>query len=154
MKEKLDEIDKKILRLLQKDGSLTFKEVAERINLSLSPTHERIKKLYKEGWIERQVNILSKKRLGLNLSVYSQVTLIKQTRELSDEFNAAVRKLPEVVECSFVSGSFDYLLKIVVADMEAYHTFHQQKLSTIEGVSLINSIFVMSEVKNTTEIAV
>lgn len=154
MKAKIDAIDAKILKLLQKDAKHTFKEIAEKINLSLTPTHERIKKLEAEGYIEKQVCILNKRKLGITLVVYSQVTLIKQTKEMSDIFCAAVKKMPEVIECSFVSGSFDYLLKIAVSDMDAYHSFHQLKLSAIEGVSLINSIFVLSEIKNTTEIPV
>jgi Lrp/AsnC family leucine-responsive transcriptional regulator len=78
--------------------------------------------------------------------------MTKQTLEISQKFDEAVASLPEVVECHFVSGGFDYLLKIIVPDMETYHKFHQLKLSIIPGVSLINSYFVMSEVKNTTEI--
>ncbi len=154
MKAKIDAIDVKILKLLQKDAKHTYKEIAEKVNLSLTPTHERIKKLESEGWIEKQVCILNKRKLGISLVVYSQVTLIKQTKEVSEVFCSAVKKMPEVVECSFVSGSFDYLLKIVVLDMDAYHNFHQMKLSAIEGVSLINSIFELTEIKNTTEIPI
>lgn len=152
MKIKIDEIDKKILMLLQHNSTLTYKEIAQKINLSLSPVHDRIKRLEQEGVIEKYVGILNKKMLGAGLTVFSQVTLIRQTREVSQIFDIAIKQLPEVVECNFVSGSFDYLLKIIVADMESYHNFHQMKLSTIEGVSLINSFFVMSEVKSTTEI--
>jgi Lrp/AsnC family transcriptional regulator len=152
MKIKIDDIDKKILMLLQNDSTLTYKEIAQKINLSLSPVHDRIKRLEQEGVVEKYVGILNKKMLGVGLTVFSQVTLIRQTREVSQIFDISIKQLPEVVECNFVSGSFDYLLKIIVADMEAYHNFHQMKLSTIEGVSLINSFFVMSEVKSTTEI--
>ncbi|HLO45472.1 Lrp/AsnC family transcriptional regulator [Lacihabitans soyangensis] len=152
MKIKIDDIDKKILMLLQHNSTLTYKEIAQKINLSLSPVHDRIKRLEQEGVVEKYVGILNKKMLGVGLTVFSQVTLIRQTREVSQIFDIAIKQLPEVVECNFVSGSFDYLLKIIVADMEAYHNFHQMKLSTIEGVSLINSFFVMSEVKSTTEI--
>lgn len=152
MKIKIDEIDKKILMLLQHNSTLTYKEIAQKINLSLSPVHDRIKRLEQEGVVEKYVGILNKKMLGVGLTVFSQVTLIRQTLEVSQIFDIAIKQLPEVVECNFVSGSFDYLLKIIVADMEAYHNFHQMKLSTIEGVSLINSFFVMSEVKSTTEI--
>ena len=152
MKIKIDEIDKKILMLLQHNSTLTYKEIAQKINLSLSPVHDRIKRLEQEGVVEKYVGLLNKKMLGVGLTVFSQVTLIRQTREVSQIFDIAIKQLPEVVECNFVSGSFDYLLKIIVADMEAYHNFHQMKLSTIEGVSLINSFFVMSEVKSTTEI--
>ncbi len=152
MKIKIDDIDKKILMLLQHNSTFTYKEIAQKINLSLSPVHDRIKRLEQEGVVEKYVGILNKKMLGVGLTVFSQVTLIRQTREVSQIFDVAIKQLPEVVECNFVSGSFDYLLKIIVADMEAYHNFHQMKLSTIEGVSLINSFFVMSEVKSTTEI--
>ncbi|WP_255076304.1 Lrp/AsnC family transcriptional regulator [Lacihabitans sp. CCS-44] len=152
MKIKIDDIDKKILMLLQHNSTLTYKEIAQKINLSLSPVHDRIKRLEQEGVVEKYVGILNKKMLGVGLTVFSQVTLIRQTREVSQIFDISIKQLPEVVECNFVSGSFDYLLKIIVADMEAYHNFHQMKLSTIEGVSLINSFFVMSEVKSTTEI--
>ena len=127
----LDETDKKILRLLQEDAHLTLKDIAQQINLSLTPVHDRVKRLQQEGIIEKYVTILNKKKLGQNLTVYCQVT-------------------PEVVECNFVSGSFDYMLKILVPDMESYHQFHQQKLSVLSGVSLIHSFFVMSEVKSTT----
>lgn len=149
---KIDDTDKKILKLLQNNSQLTYKDIAEKINLSLTPVHDRIKRLEKAGIIEKYVSILNKKKLGKSLTVYSQVTLIKQTKEVSEIFDKEISKLPEVLECNFVSGSFDYLLKIIVPDMEAYHTFHQQKLSVINGVTLINSFFVMSEVKSTTEI--
>ena len=88
--------------------------------------------------------------MGINLTVYCQVTLIKQTHDTSEGFNQLILDLPEVVECNFVSGSFDYMLKIVVPDMESYHQFHQLKLSVLPSVSLIHSFFVMSEVKSTT----
>jgi Lrp/AsnC family leucine-responsive transcriptional regulator len=150
----MDTTDLKILRLLQKNARLTYKEIADQINLSQTPVFDRIKRLESEGVIERYVTLLNKKKVGGGLTVYSQVTLKNQTENLSTKFNTAVQNLPEVVECNFVSGSFDYLLKIVVPDMETYHAFHQKKLSGIEGVTQINSYFVMSEVKNTTEIPI
>lgn len=146
----IDETDKKILRLLQENAHLTLKDIAQQISLSLTPVHDRVKRLENEGVIEKYVSILNKKKLGRHLIVYCQVTLIKQTHDTSQGFNEAILNLPEVVECNFVSGSFDYLLKIIVPDMESYHLFYQQKLSVIAGVSLIHSFFVMSEVKSTT----
>lgn len=146
----IDETDRKILRLIQENSQMTIKEISSAINLSMTPVHDRIKKLENEGVIEKYVTILNKKRIGKSLTVFCQVTLIKQTNDTSEEFNEAIRQLPEVLECNFVSGSFDYLLKIVVPDMESYHEFHQKKLSIIPSVSLIHSFFVMSEVKSTT----
>jgi Lrp/AsnC family transcriptional regulator, leucine-responsive regulatory protein len=142
----IDETDKKILRLLQENAQITIKE----INLSMSPVHDRIKKLEADGVIEKYVTILDKKKVGKNLTVFCQITLIKQTHDTSEEFNKSIMQLPEVLECHFVSGTSDYLLKITVPDMESYHEFHQKKLSMIPTVSLIHSFFVMSEVKNTT----
>ncbi len=78
------------------------------------------------------------------------MTLVKQNYDISVVFNQAILNMPEVVECNFISGSFDYLLKIVLEDMESYHHFHQKKLSVLPEVSLINSFFIISEVKNTT----
>ncbi|HEX9152216.1 MAG TPA: Lrp/AsnC family transcriptional regulator, partial [Flavobacterium sp.] len=137
----LDETDKKILRLLQEDAHLTLKDIANQISLSLTPVHDRVKRLEKEGIIEKYVSILNKKKLGKNLTVYCQVTLVKQNYDISEGFNQAILNMPEVVECNFVSGNFDYMLKIVLPDMESYHYFHQKKLSVLPEVSLINSFF-------------
>lgn len=150
----LDETDKKILRLLQEDAHLTLKDIANKINLSLTPVHDRVKRLQKEGIIEKYVTILNKKKLGKNLIVYCQITLVRQTYDISEAFNQAILNLPEVVECNFVSGSFDYMLKIILPDMESYHQFHQKKLSVLSGVSLINSFFILSEVKSTTALPI
>jgi DNA-binding Lrp family transcriptional regulator len=146
----LDETDKKILRLLQEDAHLTLKDIANQISLSLTPVHDRVKRLEKEGIIEKYVSILNKKKLGKNLTVYCQVTLVKQNYDISEGFNQAILNMPEVVECNFVSGNFDYMLKIILPDMESYHYFHQKKLSVLPEVSLINSFFIISEVKSTT----
>ncbi|WP_396184907.1 Lrp/AsnC family transcriptional regulator [Flavobacterium sp.] len=146
----LDETDKKILRLLQVDAHLTLKDIAGKINLSLTPVHDRVKRLEKEGIIEKYVSVLNKKKLGQNLTVYCQVTLVKQTHDISEGFNESIINMPEVLECDFVSGTFDYMLKVVLPDMESYHHFHQKKLSVLPEVSLINSFFIISEVKSTT----
>lgn len=146
----LDETDKRILRLLQKNAHYKLKDIAAKINLSLTPVHDRVKRLEREGIIDKYVTVLNKKKLGKNLTVYCQVTLVKQNYDISVVFNQAILNMPEVVECNFISGSFDYLLKIVLEDMESYHHFHQKKLSVLPEVSLINSFFIISEVKNTT----
>ena len=148
----MDATDIKILKLLQGNSRLTYKEIADKINLTQTPVFDRIKRMENSGVIDKYVTILNRKKVGTSLTVFNQVTMTKQTLEISLKFDEAVALLPEVVECHFVSGGFDYLLKIIVPDMETYHKFHQLKLSIIPGVSLINSYFVMSEVKNTTEI--
>ncbi len=148
----LDKIDKAILSLLQNNAHYTIKEIAAKVNISLTPVHERIKKMENEGIIERYVTVLNKKKLGQSLIVYCNISLFKQSADDFSVFNETINQLPEVVESSVVSGSFDYILKIVVPDMDAYYLFHQQKLASIQCVSHINSFFVMNEVKYTTAI--
>lgn len=150
--DSLDATDRRILNLLQQNALLTIQEIGKQINLSKTPIHERIKRLEREGIIERYVTILNKKKLGNLLMVYCQVTLDRQTRDAFAAFDAAVRDLPEVVECNRVSGTFDYLLKIVSRDMDTYNRFYQEQLSVIAGTLHISSFFVMAEVKNSTEV--
>ena len=125
----IDKIDKKILDLLQIDAHLTLKDIAQKINLSITPIYDRVKRLEKDGYIEKYVTILNKKKTGNNLIVYCQVTLVRQNIDMSGAFNDAIMNFPEVIECNFVSGEFDYLLKVVLPDMDSYHNFHQKKLS-------------------------
>jgi len=148
----LDEIDLKILKLLQQNSQMTIKEISEKISLSITPIHDRIKKMEREGIIERYVAILNKKKINQNLMVYCNVTLDKQRQENFADFNETIHRMPEVLECCVVSGSFDYLLKIIAPDVESYHRFYQEKLATLQSISHISSYFVMSEVKNTTAI--
>lgn len=152
--EILDSTDRKILRLLQENAHLTIQEIGRQISLSKTPVHERIKRLEREGIIDRYVTILNRKKLGNLLLIYCQVTLDKQTRDTFADFDAAVRDLPEVLECNRVSGTFDYLLKIVSRDMETYNRFYQEQLSVIPGTLHISSFFVMAEVKNSTVVPV
>ena len=148
----LDKIDKTILSLLQNNAHLTIKEIAAAVNISITPVHERIKKMEKEGIIAQYVAVLNKKKLGQSLIVYCNISLNKQSPDDFNVFNEAINAMPEVVESSVVSGAFDYILKIIVPDMDAYYLFHQQKLANIKCVSQINSFFVMNEVKFTTAI--
>ncbi len=154
MMEIINDTDAKILNLLQDNARLTIKEIALKINLSLTPVHERIKKLELEGVIEKYVAILNRKKTGKSLLVYCQVTLNKQIQENFIAFNEAINQMPEVIECNVVSGTFDYLIKIVVKDMETYQQLYYSKLSGLKSVERISSFFVMSEVKNTTKIMI
>ena len=148
----LDKIDKTILSLLQNNAHLTIKEIAATVNISLTPVHERIKKMEAEGLIEKYVALLNKKKLGQSLIVYCNISLNKQSPNDFSVFNEAINGMPEVVESSVVSGAFDYILKIIVPNMDAYYVFHQQKLGNIPCILHINSFFVMNEVKFSTAI--
>jgi len=149
-----DLTDKMILQLLQQNSQLTIKEIASQINLSVTPVHERIRKLEREGFIDKYVCLLNRRKLGKSLVVYCNVTLDKQRKESFEDFNRAIVEMEEVLECSVVSGNFDYMLKIVVQDAEAYNQFYQHKLSALKSVLHISSFFVISEIKYTTGISV
>ncbi|MES2517638.1 MAG: Lrp/AsnC family transcriptional regulator [Bacteroidota bacterium] len=146
----LDATDIRILQLLQENAQFTLKEISQKVNLSITPTHDRIKRLEQEGVISKYVTILNKKMLGNPLTVYCSITLDKQQKNNFEEFEEVIRQFPEVIECSVISGSYDYLLKVIAKDMEAYNEFYQKKLSDLQSVAHISSSFVMSEVKNTT----
>jgi DNA-binding Lrp family transcriptional regulator len=148
----LDASDIRILQLLQENAQLTIKEISQKINLSMTPTHDRIKRLEQDGVIDKYVTILNKKMLGNPMTVYCNITLDKQQKNHFEEFEEAIKQFPEVIECSVISGSFDYLLKVIVKDMSAYNEFYQKKLSDLQSVAHISSSFVMSEVKSTTVI--
>ncbi len=146
----IDQTDIKILRLLQENAQLTFKEISQKINLSLTPVHDRIKKMERQGVIEKYVTLINKSVVGANLVVFCNITLDKQTKSNFSDFEESILKFPEVVECHVVSGGYDYLLKVLSKDMESYNTFYQQKLAVLPTVAHIHSTFVMSEIKNTT----
>lgn len=146
----LDASDIRILQLLQENAQLTIKEISQKINLSMTPTHDRIKRLEQEGVIDKYVTILNKKMLGNPMIVYCNISLDKQQKNHFEEFEEAIKQFPEVIECSVISGSFDYLLKVIAKDMSAYNEFYQKKLSDLQSVAHISSSFVMSEVKSTT----
>ncbi len=148
----LDSSDITILQLLQENAQLTIKEIAQQINLSITPTHDRIKKLESDGYIEKYVTILNKKKVGKPLTVYCNITLDKQTHNNFLDFETAIQQFPEVLECSVVSGNFDYLIKVYASDMDGYNEFYQKKLSVLSSVAHISSSFVMSEIKSTTVI--
>jgi DNA-binding Lrp family transcriptional regulator len=148
----LDTSDIRILQLLQENAQFTIKEISQKINLSMTPTHDRIKRLEQEGVIDKYVTILNKKMLGNPMMVYCNITLDKQQKNHFEEFEEAIKQFPEIIECSVISGSFDYLLKVIVKDMSAYNEFYQKKLSDLQSVAHISSSFVMSEVKSTTVI--
>lgn len=150
----LDSTDRRILELLQENSQFTMKEIASQINLSVTPVHDRIRKLEREGYIDKYVCLLNRRKLGKSLIVYCNITLDKQKRESFEDFNQAIVNMSEVLECSVVSGNFDYMLKVVVEDGEAYNQFYQHKLSALKSVLHISSYFVISEIKYSTGISV
>lgn len=143
----MDEIDKQILILLQHNAKLNTKEIADKVGLSVSPTYERIKKMEQKGIIEKYVAILNGALIGKSITVYCQISLTQHSRELIDNFKNKINSLKEVMSCLHVSGNYDFLLKVAVSNMDEYQHFVIDKLSTIKGISNVQSSFVMDNVK-------
>lgn len=136
--------------LLQQNAKLNTKEIAEKVGLSVSPTFERIKKLEQKHYIKKYIALIDGTKIGKTINVYCQVTLATHSRELIDEFKKHINEFSEIMGCYHVSGNYDFLLKIAVADMNEYHRFIIEKLSVIKGISNLQSSFVMEEIKNDT----
>lgn len=147
--EKIDEIDIKLLKLLQDNSRLTTKELADRVNLSTTPVFERVKRLEREGYIKKYVAILDAEKLNRGFVIFSCVKLVKLNSEIALKFEETVKKIPQISECYNISGEFDYLLKIHVPDMRSYHDLILDTLGRIENLGSISSMFVMEEVKDT-----
>ena len=142
-----DETDYQILRTLQKNAKLTTKELADAVHLTPTPVFERQKRLERNGYIKKYVAILDPERLGKGLLVFVKVKLKQINREIGEDFQRRIQHIPEVIECYNTSGTYDYLLKIRVADMHEYQQLVLNKLGTIESLASLESTFVMSEVK-------
>ena len=144
---KIDDIDKKLLRILQKDASLTTKQIAAEIGLTVTPVHERIKKLEKSGVILAYKARLDLNVLGKELLVFCQVSIKDHSKENLLHFEQKVLDLDEVVSCYHVSGKHDYMLKVVQSNMKEYRDFITNKLAKISNIDNVYSTFVMQEVK-------
>jgi Lrp/AsnC family transcriptional regulator len=150
MSEPLDRYEKKILALLQEDATLTTSAIAEKIGLSSSPCWRRIDRLEREGFIKRRVALVDRKKVGLNAHIFAQIKLNAHGRANLDEFAAAIREFPEVLECYVLMGSVDFLIRVVAPDIEAYERFFFNRLSQLPGVQEVNSTVALSEIKATT----
>lgn len=150
----LDSIDKKLLFLLQADSKKTTKELSLKLNLSVTAVYERIKKLEREGIIDKYVVLLNRSKVEKGFVVFCHLKLIQHTKEFISKFESEIIPLKEVIECFHVSGDYDYILKIVVKDMQAYREFLVTKLTTLQHIGSTHSTFMISEVKNTTVIDV
>ncbi len=148
----LDKTDFAILNLLQHDASLSAVEIADKVNLSQPPCWRRIKRLEQAGYIDRRVTLLNRKRLGLNVVIYTEVKLSANGRQAVGDFEEAIRSFPEVTECYVMLGRSDFLLRIVARDVEDYERFFRDHLSQLPGVQDITSSVALSEVKYSTEL--
>ncbi|QFZ53439.1 Lrp/AsnC family transcriptional regulator [Oceanihabitans sp. IOP_32] len=145
-----DDIDKKILFYLQEDSKQTNKALSNKLNLSVTAVYERIKKLEKEGCIDKYVALVNKQKIDRNFLVFCHVRLEKHSQDYVISFEKEVKLLPEVLECHHISGDYDYLLKVLVKDMAAFREFMVKKLTTINHIGSTHSMFVINEVKHST----
>jgi Lrp/AsnC family leucine-responsive transcriptional regulator len=149
----MDRLDLKILTILQQEGRIPFAELARRIHLSPTPCIERVRRLERDGYIQRYAAHLDAARLGARLLAFVEIRLDRTTPDVFDLFKQAVLELDEVQECHMVAGGFDYLVKLRVADMLAYRRILGERLTALPGVEQTHTYFVMEEVKSTHALA-
>ncbi|RTL53310.1 MAG: winged helix-turn-helix transcriptional regulator [Sphingobacteriales bacterium] len=145
----LDKIDWQILQLLESNARMTIKEIADKVHLSTSPVHDRIKKLEQSGIIQQYVTLLNAAKVNKGLWVICYVSLKQHNKSAGSKFIKAIQTMPEVKECYNISGEFDFMLKVAVKDMESYYDFHVNQLSEAENIGHVQSVFVMGIVKQT-----
>jgi Lrp/AsnC family transcriptional regulator len=149
----MDSVDRKILNLLQADASLTVKQIAEQIALSVTPCWKRIQKLEKQGFIRARVALLDPQKVNADVTVFVAITTKQHTTEWIDRFSRAVSDMPEVMEIYRMSGEVDYLLRVVVSSIAAYDSFYKKLVDRIE-LSSVTSSFAMEQMKYTTALPI
>lgn len=143
----IDAIDRKIVAALQEDGRMTTQDLADRVGLSASPCARRVRLLEEAGIIKGYVAVVDQGKVGLPISVFASVKLERQREEELDRFSQAILRWPEVADCYLMTGQRDYLLRIVVPDLESYERFLKDKLTRLKGVASIESSFALGQVK-------
>lgn len=146
----LDQTDRELLRLLQRDATLTNKELGNKLNKSPATIHERVKRLKEQGFITRIVALVDRKKVNKGLIAISTVFLKEHTAKTLGEFEKSVAQFDEVMECYQMTGSTDFILKVAASDMEEYHLFLRHKLATLPNVVTVQSSFILSETKSET----
>ena len=144
----LSTVDRKILRALQEDGRMTIQAIADRVGLSGSPCLRRIRQMERAGIIAGYSAVVEQKAVGLPVSVFISIRLERQRSRELDAFGAAISRWPEVMECYLMTGQFDFLLRVVCADLGAYEQFLRERLTQVEGVASIESSFSLGQVKS------
>lgn len=150
----MDAIDKNILQILQKDCMVSYKEIATKVGLSYNPTYERIRRMEEEGIIRSRVAILDPKQIGISLFVYCNIILKEQSKKSLMDFEKQIAKIPEVIEAVSLTGTYDYMLKIAISDIDSYNSFIMNKIANIPNIGQYHSNIVMSTVKNETALPI
>jgi DNA-binding Lrp family transcriptional regulator len=145
----LDKTDIAILRLLQQNARMTVKEIADKVHLSTTPVHERIKWLEQTGVIKQYAALIDQAKVKKGLMVIVYVSLKAHSKTAGAKFIKHIHELNEVIECYNISGEFDFMLKVVAENMDDYYNFHVNKLSQSENIGNVQSVFVMGVLKET-----
>lgn len=145
----LDKKDFEILRLLQDNARITIKEISGKVHLSTTPVYERIKRMEASGTIKQYATLVDHSKINKDLMVICYVSLKEHSKNAGVKFIKTIHELDEVVECFSISGEFDFMLKVICEDMNTYYNFHVNKLSQIENMGHVQSIFVMGTIKQT-----
>ena len=149
-----DKTDLKLLLLLQEDSKQTNKELSNKLNLSITAVYERIKKLENQGVIKKYVALVNKEKVDKSFVAFCHIKLIQHSQDYVVKFEKEVTNLNEVLECYHISGDYDYLLKVLVKDMESFREFMVNRLTKINHIGSTHSMFVINEVKYTTAISI
>src|SRR6187549_1823929 len=143
----IDEKDLAILKLLQHNARITVKEIADKVHLSTTPVHERIKRMEEAGVIKQYATLLDHSKVRKGLMVICYVSLKQHNKNAGLKFIKTIQNMPEIIECYNISGEFDFMLKVVAENMDAYYDFHVNRLGQIENVGNVQSVFVMGVIK-------
>ncbi|MEM0994700.1 MAG: Lrp/AsnC family transcriptional regulator [Bacteroidota bacterium] len=148
----LDDTDKEILRLLQQDAKMTIKELSSQLSLSATPIYERIKKMEQAGIIKAYVALIDADKVGKKLNAFANISIKDHSKSAVTTFVQAIEAFPEVMECHYVSGNYDFLIKVLVEDMENYNHFIMEKLSAVSNIGKVETLFSLSTSKRTSAI--
>ena len=147
---KVDQIDRRILNVLQRSGRISNADLADEVNLSASACHRRVQRLEKDGFIKNYVALLDPRKLDVPTTVFVEITLSAQADEVLESFEKAVARIPDVLECHLMAGTADYILKVVAENTEDFARIHRQYLTRLPGVAQMQSSFALRTVFKTT----
>ena len=150
--DQLDRIDKQILSLLQKDAALSLQQISEQLNLTSTPCWNRIKRLEKSGVIKQRVALLNAQKMGLDLIAFVQIKTQQHSESWFQQFVLQVKGFAQVMEFYRMAGEYDYMMKVLVADMRSYDQFYKMLVNNVSGLTDVNSSFAMEQLKYTTEL--
>lgn len=145
----IDSKDLEILRVLQDNSKLTVREIASLVHLSATPVHDRIKRLEKSGVIRKYITVIDHQVVNKSITVICHISIKEHNKQAGLKFIEAIMKHTEIIECYNISGEFDFMLKIVCASMQAYHQFHMNNISILDGIGQTKTFFVMDVIKET-----